>query len=54
MQWSRHQKPKMMSAEEYAHYPESITMREVEVNGCLLVTTLLDPILVSIRALDVC
>ena len=41
-----------MSAEEYAHYPQSITMREVEVNGRILVTTLLDPMLVSVSALD--
>ena len=52
VQWARPPKPKMMSAEEYAHYPESITMREVEVNGRLLVTTLLDPLLVSVRAID--
>ena len=32
-----------MSADEYARYPEFITMREVEVNGRSLVTTLLDP-----------
>ena len=32
-----------MSADEYARYPEFITMREVEVNGRILVTTLLDP-----------
>jgi hypothetical protein len=52
VQWPRPPKPKMMSAEEYAHYTESITMREIEVNGRLLVTTLLDPMLVSTRALD--
>lgn len=52
VQWPRPKKPKMMSAEEYAHYPEFITMREVEVNGRLLVTTWLDPRLVSTRALD--
>ena len=32
-----------MSAEDYARYPEFITMREVEVHGRILVTTLLDP-----------
>ena len=43
VQWSRPPKPKTMSADEYAHYPEFITVREVEVNGRILVTTLLDP-----------
>lgn len=51
VQWPRPPKPKTMSAEDYARYPESITMREVEVNGRVLVTTLLDPKLVSARAL---
>ena len=41
--WPRPPKPKAMSADEYARYPEFITMREVEVNGRSLVTTLLDP-----------
>jgi hypothetical protein len=52
VEWSRPPKPKMMSAEEYARYPESITMREVEVNGRILVTTLLDPMLIPPQALD--
>ena len=43
VQWPRPPKPKAMSADEYARYPEFITMREVEVNGRILVTTLLDP-----------
>ena len=43
VQWPRPPKPKTMSADEYARYPEFITMREVEVNGRILVTTLLDP-----------
>jgi hypothetical protein len=43
VQWLRPPKPKLMSAEDYARYPEFITMREVEVNGRILVTTLLDP-----------
>lgn len=51
VQWPRPPKPKAMSAEEYARYPEFITMREVEVNGRILVTTLTDPITVSVRAL---
>ena len=51
VQWPRPPKPKTMSEEEYARYPEYITMREVEVNGRILVTTLLDPTFVSARAL---
>jgi len=51
VQWPRPPKPKTMSAEEYASYPEFITMREVEVNGRILVTTLLDPMAVSAQSL---
>jgi len=51
VQWPRPPKPKTMSAEEYARYPQFLTMREVEVNGRILVTTLCDPTFVSARAL---
>jgi hypothetical protein len=51
VQWPRPPKPKAMSAEEYARYPEFITMREVEVNGRILVTTLLDPRVVTAQSL---
>ena len=51
MQWPRPPKPKMMTAEEYATYPEFITMREVKINGRILVTTLLDPAFAPARAL---
>jgi len=51
VQWPRPPKPKLMSAEEYARYPEFITMREAKVNGRILVTTLLDPAFVSAHAL---
>jgi len=50
-QWPRPPKPKTMSAEEYARYPEFLSMREVEVNGRILVTTLLDPTFASVGAL---
>jgi len=50
-QWPRPPKPKTMRAEEYARYPEFLSMREVEVNGRILVTTLLDPTLVSAQSL---
>ncbi|HEY8856233.1 MAG TPA: IS4 family transposase, partial [Rugosibacter sp.] len=52
VQWPRPPKPRLMSVEEYARYPEFISMREVEVNGRILVTTLRDPQFVSARALD--
>ena len=51
VQWPRPPKPKPMSAEEYASYPEFIMMREVEVNGRILVTTLLDPMTASAQSL---
>src|SRR4030067_808373 len=51
VQWPRPPKPKAMSAEEYAGYPEFIEMREVEVNGRILVTTLLDPVVGSPQSL---
>jgi len=51
VQWPRPPKPKWMSAEEYARYPEFIKMREVEVNGRILVTTMLDPAVVSAHEL---
>ena len=51
VQWPRPPKPKKMSAEEYARYPEFITMREVEADGRILVTTLLDPMVASACAL---
>lgn len=50
--WPRPPKPQTMSAEDYACYPAFIVMREVEVNGRILVTTLCDPKFVSTRALD--
>lgn len=51
VQWVRPPKPRLMSAEEYACYPEFITMREVEVNGRILVTTILDPKAVTAQSL---
>jgi hypothetical protein len=43
VQWPRPPKPAAVSAQEYAKYPDSIWMREVEVDGRILVTTLLAP-----------
>lgn len=51
VQWPRPPKPRTMSAEEYARYPEFLSMREVKVNGRILVTTLCDPKFVSASAL---
>jgi Transposase DDE domain len=51
VQWARPPKPKTMSAEEYARYPEFISMREVEVNGRILVTTMLDAGAVTAQSL---
>ena len=51
VQWPRPPKPQAMSAEKYAGYPEFITMREVKVNGRILVTTLLDPAFASVQSL---
>ncbi len=50
--WPRPPRPKSMSAEQYARYPERLRMREVEVDGRILVTTLLDPQNVSAASLD--
>ena len=52
VQWPRPPKPKAMSAEQYARCPEFITVRELEVNGRVLVTTMLDPALASPETLD--
>jgi hypothetical protein len=51
VQWPRPPKPKTMTAEDYATYPEFITMREVKVDGRILVTTLLDPLLAPVQSL---
>ena len=51
VQWPLPPKPKWMSAEQYTRYPAFITLREAEVNGRILVTTLLDPKNVSAREL---
>ena len=51
VQWPRPPKPKTMSAADYAKYPAFITMREVKVNGRILVSTLLDPLITPASAL---
>ena len=52
VEWQRPPRPASMSAGQYARYPERLRMREVEVGGRILVTTLLDPESASARALD--
>ena len=52
VQWPRPPKPKTMSEEEYTLYPEFLTMREVEVDGRILVTTMIDPVYVTTQSLD--
>lgn len=52
VEWARPLKPRSMSAEQYASYPERLRMREVEVGGRILVTTLLLPEYASAQALD--
>ena len=49
--WPRPPKPPTMRADEYARYPEFLLLREVEVNGRILVTTLRDPQFASAGAL---
>lgn len=44
VQWSRPERPRTMSLEQYHSYPEKIVMREVKVNGRILVTTLCDEV----------
>jgi hypothetical protein len=51
VQWPRPPKPKTMRADECVRYPAFITIREVEVNGRILATIMLDPAMVSAQAL---
>ena len=50
--WPRPQKPKWMHPEHYHQYPQRLRMREVQVNGRILVTSLLDPAMVPARELN--
>ena len=50
--WRKPRDPGVMSLEEYQNLPETLTMREVEVKGKILVTTMLDPQMVSPSELD--
>ncbi len=50
--WRRPQRPQWMTVEAYEQYPVELVMRACEVDGRILVTTLLDPAWVSPRELD--
>lgn len=43
VQWTRPQRPPWMDEQSYAQIPETLCVREVRLNGWVLVTTLLDP-----------
>ena len=43
VQWLRPQQPPWMDHEAYAAMPETLSVREVRINGRVLVSTLLDP-----------
>jgi hypothetical protein len=52
VQWQRPQRPSWMDTETYARMPECLTLRQVEVAGRILVTTLIDARAVSARDID--
>lgn len=52
VQWQRPQRPSWMDTETYARMPECLTLRQVEVAGRILVTTLTDARAVSARDID--
>jgi hypothetical protein len=52
VEWPLPQRPKWMSLDDYAHCPAVLRVREVEVDGRILITTLLDPKAVTPRELD--
>lgn len=50
--WRKPPRPARMSPEEYLDWPDALSMREFEVRGRVLVTTLLDPSVASPQELD--
>lgn len=50
--WKRPQRPAWMDTETYAHMPEQLIMRETEIGGRVLVTTLTDAKAVSAIDID--
>lgn len=52
VEWIRPQRPAWMDAETYASMPERLSMRETEIGGRVLVTTLIDAKTVSAKDID--
>lgn len=52
VQWQRPQRPSWMDTETYARMPECLMLRQVEVAGRILVTTLTDARAVSAQDID--
>lgn len=52
VQWQRPQRPSWMDAQTYARMPECLTLRQVEVAGRILVTTLTNARAVSAQDID--
>ena len=52
VEWPFPQRPKWMSLDDYVRCPAMLRVREVEVDGRILITTLLDPNAVTPRKLD--
>lgn len=52
VEWPRPKQPTWMSVDDYRRYPQTLRMREVEIGGRVLVTTILDPDSVAPQALD--
>lgn len=52
VQWQRPQRPSWMDVQTYARMPESLTLRQAEVAGRILVTTLTDARTVSVQEVD--
>lgn len=52
VEWPLPPRPKWMSPDDYAHCPAVLRVRELEIDGRILITTLLDPNAVTPRELD--
>jgi hypothetical protein len=52
VEWTKPQRPAWMSPVDYQNYPATLRMREVEVDHRILVTSLLNPSVVTPRELD--
>ena len=52
LDWPRPRRPKWMHPDDYHQYPARLRMREVQINGRILVTSMLDPDPVPARELS--